>query len=443
MDYQIAHAIEGRIRVRLPQLASDPEYAGKLQSLIEARKSITSVRINPHAQSIVITYKAKALSLEAMQAQIQQAIEQLSPPPPVPPPAPAVVAPVTHSTQAEPAAPAVDDPWEDKTVPSQATPVAVDSSDSIVELLPQPATQAEETLPAASSSPLPEQVFSTTDLARRLGVTSQALTRYRSKPDFEQWSQTKDPAGIAWKFDHASKLFRCVSPDSISATPSLKTEAEEVAGAISGGAFGGMAGETIGTVVGGLMAGPAGAIVGEEVGAAVGETIGGEWGKTAADEVERFQENRSQLDSAQLAEQVSDRPDEEKLGGSLGETVGEMLLGEKGRLAGEEIGAAVEHEVRRLDEHHVVPSQLEVDRSDREKAEGETSPELVQETTPEPDRLDETATIATPEDENRAESAIEFAIVSETHNGSKAKRQPKPERSTPQRQAKSRSSKRR
>jgi soluble P-type ATPase len=46
------------------------------------------------------------------------------------------------------------------------------------------------------------------DLAKRLGVASQLLTRYRIKPDFSAWTQAKDPDGIAWSYDLASRCYR-------------------------------------------------------------------------------------------------------------------------------------------------------------------------------------------------------------------------------------------
>jgi hypothetical protein len=46
------------------------------------------------------------------------------------------------------------------------------------------------------------------DLAKRLGVASQLLTRYRIKPNFSAWTQAKDPDGIAWSYDLTSRCYR-------------------------------------------------------------------------------------------------------------------------------------------------------------------------------------------------------------------------------------------
>lgn len=45
------------------------------------------------------------------------------------------------------------------------------------------------------------------DLAKRLGVTIQTVSRRRSAPKFDRWSQSKDPEGIAWYHNADSQLF--------------------------------------------------------------------------------------------------------------------------------------------------------------------------------------------------------------------------------------------
>jgi hypothetical protein len=48
------------------------------------------------------------------------------------------------------------------------------------------------------------------DLAKRLGVTSQSLTSRRAKPEFTHWTQNQDPEGQAWKYDAATQFFHAV-----------------------------------------------------------------------------------------------------------------------------------------------------------------------------------------------------------------------------------------
>lgn len=45
------------------------------------------------------------------------------------------------------------------------------------------------------------------DLAKRLDLNPSTLGRRKSDPDFSEWSQSKDPDGIAWKYVRKTKLF--------------------------------------------------------------------------------------------------------------------------------------------------------------------------------------------------------------------------------------------
>jgi hypothetical protein len=64
------------------------------------------------------------------------------------------------------------------------------------------------------STPLTEHTEPLTGqaLARRLNVSATTISRRKSKPDFPEWSQSKDPAGIAWTYAKKSKLFVAKSP---------------------------------------------------------------------------------------------------------------------------------------------------------------------------------------------------------------------------------------
>jgi hypothetical protein len=55
---RILHQTRGRIRVGIPRLKTDPAYANRLQSLLEAMKHVTSIRINIDAASVVLNYSA-------------------------------------------------------------------------------------------------------------------------------------------------------------------------------------------------------------------------------------------------------------------------------------------------------------------------------------------------------------------------------------------------
>ncbi len=51
------------------------------------------------------------------------------------------------------------------------------------------------------------------ELAKRLDLNSSTVGRRKSEPDFEEWSQSKDPEGIAWKYESDTKLYVAVVPN--------------------------------------------------------------------------------------------------------------------------------------------------------------------------------------------------------------------------------------
>jgi Heavy metal associated domain 2 len=55
-DYQVVHAIAGRIRYQLPQIQTDQRFVDQLQHSLKSLAFVTEVRVNPAAQSIIISY---------------------------------------------------------------------------------------------------------------------------------------------------------------------------------------------------------------------------------------------------------------------------------------------------------------------------------------------------------------------------------------------------
>ncbi len=80
VHYQVVHWIPGRFRIRIPRIASDPEYASKLKYLVESLDFITSICINPAARSAIVEYhhEANAEAIAALQTQVFIAIQQAS-----------------------------------------------------------------------------------------------------------------------------------------------------------------------------------------------------------------------------------------------------------------------------------------------------------------------------------------------------------------------------
>jgi hypothetical protein len=78
--YSVAHAIPGRVRFYIPQIASDPNYVERLEALLQADPAVTSERVNRDAASIVITYKTEMLqdSKKLMQSVLEVAVSHLA-----------------------------------------------------------------------------------------------------------------------------------------------------------------------------------------------------------------------------------------------------------------------------------------------------------------------------------------------------------------------------
>lgn len=52
-------------------------------------------------------------------------------------------------------------------------------------------------------------------LSRRLGVGTSTISRMQSKPNFSEWSQQKDPEGVAWAKSPDTKLFHPQNDNSL------------------------------------------------------------------------------------------------------------------------------------------------------------------------------------------------------------------------------------
>ena len=60
--YEIVHAVPGRVRLKMPQLAIDADFARRLQKALNGDEYVNRVRINPAAASIAINYNNQGLS---------------------------------------------------------------------------------------------------------------------------------------------------------------------------------------------------------------------------------------------------------------------------------------------------------------------------------------------------------------------------------------------
>ncbi|OCQ91389.1 ATPase [Nostoc sp. MBR 210] len=70
IEYQIVHKIPGRIRFRIPLLNHEPNYAQRLQDLLEDDSRVLQVRINCACSSVAISYQLVNRNHEFIQADL-------------------------------------------------------------------------------------------------------------------------------------------------------------------------------------------------------------------------------------------------------------------------------------------------------------------------------------------------------------------------------------
>lgn len=75
ISYTVTHAIAGRVRLCVPRIAADPQYASRLAALVESAPGVTSARVNLAAASIAIGYRPGATSEQAMRTRLVGMVE--------------------------------------------------------------------------------------------------------------------------------------------------------------------------------------------------------------------------------------------------------------------------------------------------------------------------------------------------------------------------------
>jgi hypothetical protein len=69
-------------------------------------------------------------------------------------------------------------------------------------------TLSEHSLSEEESAKIPPKLsLIQVDLAKRLETTPSTIRRQKSDPSFPEWSQSRDPKGIAWKYLQKLRLF--------------------------------------------------------------------------------------------------------------------------------------------------------------------------------------------------------------------------------------------
>jgi hypothetical protein len=189
-EYQVVHRTGRRLRLRIPRLQEDLDYATALEEQVTALKGVTAVRLNRAAASLIVHFRSIPGTVP-IEPQVVACLERLTAPasedahgPAAPAEAPTSTETVASATQV----PSTKDPGTKD--PDTKKPVAGD----------RPI--------APGTSPPPS--LSQGDLANRLGVSSQAITPRRSQASFPDWSRELDPENIGWCYRASASCFEPV-----------------------------------------------------------------------------------------------------------------------------------------------------------------------------------------------------------------------------------------
>lgn len=199
--YAVVHEIPGRIRFRVPRLAIDPEYAHRLTALTQANANVTDLRVNTTAASIAISYAPGAIANETMRSQLINLIQTASE-------ANILLDLNATSTQQEPEE-------VERQTNQQPTLENLPNFPQLLETSADKANAASHELSSGTgnhwvekgSQGLTIEPLTGTALSHRLNVSATTISRRKSKPDFPQWSSSRDPEGMAWKYSKKSQLF--------------------------------------------------------------------------------------------------------------------------------------------------------------------------------------------------------------------------------------------
>ena len=89
--------------------------------------------------------------------------------------------------------------------PSEPSSTEKETSVTDIQVIKEENTETQAMPPPETSRS--HRALIQSELAKRLDLNASTVGRRKSDPDFPQWSQSKDPEGIAWKYVRKSKMF--------------------------------------------------------------------------------------------------------------------------------------------------------------------------------------------------------------------------------------------
>ncbi|MEQ9549907.1 MAG: hypothetical protein RIM23_09840 [Coleofasciculus sp. G3-WIS-01] len=100
----------------------------------------------------------------------------------------------------------MEDEMDEESSPSESETEAEDIQE-------KPESPQQKPSPQANDQDTETQALIQAELAKRLDVHSSTIGKRKSDPDFAQWSQSKDPEGVAWEYSPETKEFLPVEED--------------------------------------------------------------------------------------------------------------------------------------------------------------------------------------------------------------------------------------
>ncbi|OKH20803.1 hypothetical protein NIES593_17485 [Hydrococcus rivularis NIES-593] len=240
MEIQVINAFAGRLRLRIPRLRNDPTYASKIENKVKELNFITSVRVNPIASSLVVTYAKTSIAASEAKSRLLAAIACLDRPQNEPStlleaksvPENSVlqkldlqqqelhseeialetasespsqfdlheIDSLNHSEQIESLPDEITSSMAAEPTPEPAEVSVAASEEESVSIVSSVKSEENDSIKPNFTPACKGIGISHRELARRLGISSRAIAIWRSKPNFTQWSMTKDPEQIGWVY---------------------------------------------------------------------------------------------------------------------------------------------------------------------------------------------------------------------------------------------------
>jgi hypothetical protein len=97
---------------------------------------------------------------------------------------------------------------------SSASMVEMTADSSIIQPTLSPESMVENgTHPVFWQNAIFDGPITQTEIAKRLNVHPTTVSKWKTKSEFSQWSRSKDPSDIAWRYDSESKRFFPISSE--------------------------------------------------------------------------------------------------------------------------------------------------------------------------------------------------------------------------------------